>query len=652
MADKSKFDMLLEAALTGDKSAVDKALKAADFNIFELMALPRQFDTLPIALKQDLAAVYRDHPDVLPPEAQPLVEKALTGITPTAAKAPPIPPQTVPPDITMPRLRQPLDVAAAYYAGAGQQTTSIPVALRNAIADQTSTEGMTPRAMSYLEAARSAAADAGLARIDIVAGKGGGHLSHAEGTEWDIIGYNADGSMWTNAQRVAVAGGARDAGADRFGLYEMDKGLGAGTLHIGYSGNGRPAAVWGANGLTSGAAAQNFKDPDSKAFFAAYSADKPYKSPTSALAYAPTQRPSAAAATTAAIAPKPSPLTDVSKPHLRPADIDKAAEGIVDRGKVMAKGASGDDVREIQRFLNQQGITDDKGKPLEEDGEFGIRTRQAVKNFQETHPELVVDGIIGPRTVAAIIQDAGDLRSRAAGQFELRGGDGTRAEALVSLGVTDPITDAKRQAELAQAGAAGEAAAQKAPRSDYVPQTRAAENAGIRLAQQASSPTGGAQQRAAESAPEILMGGTVSGPAQAERPSRYNAAVMSVSNELTLPHMAPADAYRSGGGQLGEKTNALTSDIVYAATNGYAKHLLYGTPLSPEEDTSSPITVAESPLPNASEVPGHGTSAPHDDSSGNDPQPPPIDWNPPNDPGPVYHPPDEPPPDPTDPVWL
>lgn len=144
----------------------------------------------------------------------------------------------------------------------------VNVDVENGIVDRTSLVGMTPQAIQNLRAAIKGAADAGLAKIVITAGKGGGHLSHGSGTEWDIKGLNADGSKWTNAQRIAVAAAAKAAGADRFGIYEMSKGLGKGTLHIGVSGPGRPPGMWGANGLTSGPKARKFNNPVEAAFAA------------------------------------------------------------------------------------------------------------------------------------------------------------------------------------------------------------------------------------------------------------------------------------------------------------------------------------------------------------------------------------------------
>jgi hypothetical protein len=107
------------------------------------------------------------------------------------------------------------------------------------IRDRTSSSGFVPGMQPMFDAMRQAAADAGLARLEMVAGKGQGHLSHAHGTEADIVGYNADGSKWSKAQRVAVARGGATAGANRFGFYSGP------TLHVGLGYAGSPHnVVW------------------------------------------------------------------------------------------------------------------------------------------------------------------------------------------------------------------------------------------------------------------------------------------------------------------------------------------------------------------------------------------------------------------------
>lgn len=147
------------------------------------------------------------------------------------------------------------------------------VELRVAIVDRTTTDGMKPEAVTQLKAAVAAAQSAGLARVDIIAARGGDHKSHFAGTEWDVVGYNANGSKWNDDQRVLVAEGARRAGATRFGLYEG----GNQTLHFGYGPPGFPQNItWGASGLTSGGASRLFASAANRAFAARVSEHLPY----------------------------------------------------------------------------------------------------------------------------------------------------------------------------------------------------------------------------------------------------------------------------------------------------------------------------------------------------------------------------------------
>jgi hypothetical protein len=135
------------------------------------------------------------------------------------------------------------------------------------IRDRTSSKGFVPGMQGMFDAMRQAAAEAGLSRLEMVAGKGQGHLSHAHGTEADIVGYNADGSKWSKAQRVAVARGASTAGGNRFGFYSGP------TLHVGLGYQGSPHnVVWnnklrGVPGVTSFA-------PEEQAFVNALRAGK------------------------------------------------------------------------------------------------------------------------------------------------------------------------------------------------------------------------------------------------------------------------------------------------------------------------------------------------------------------------------------------
>lgn len=701
------------------------------------------------------------------------------------------------------------------------QSQTQPIKVGEDIHDATSTEGMTPRAMEILQASITAAAAAGLTSLDVVAGKGGGHLSHAEGTEWDLVGRNADGSIWTNAQRVAVADGARQAGADRFGLYEMDKGLGAGTVHIGYSGNGRPAAVWGADGLTSGAASQQFKDPSEKAFLVSYQRNAPL--PSSALSFAPTPALRTAAATSAAIAAGPvdklnevprqvsgqplpnmrdtpqhdghyntflqpdeeaafrkwkaqyapndsgedydlrgafkaglqpgadghwpdtfkkpnhptfsdqsiyakeqpqlaghwegdryvppappaggsaearahaleaemrrsgyseadiahavqtvrsdgplsptgAPSAEQPKPNLRAPDLANAAAEVFTKDGRIRKGAEGDAVKEIQHFLNQRGATDAEGKPLEEDGKLGTKTRQAVKDYQQQHPELVADGVVGPRTMTAMIRDSTEMQQQRATGDMYNGVRSAGAAVLASLAVTDPIS-AAIMSEANRAGVAAEAAALIDPAEAMSPAAVAAAQLGTQMAAHTEGPRDYVRSGIVGGVPEF---GTPT-PVGAAWPGAYSfhpgenrgvqmdgrslygfdPAQFEAFNSLNSPHdVNPYTGARYiGSGATIERDEEIGS----AAISAYARRLRDGPPSLDQEDTQP---VAETVLfPTAAEHAGHGAGHPPEEPPGDGgPPPPPIDWNPPgNDPGPVYTPPDPPPPDPDEPVWV
>jgi hypothetical protein len=152
--------------------------------------------------------------------------------------------------------------AGAGGGGGISYTAPNGVRVESGIIDQTSVRGMQPRAYDILDGMAEAAGANGITRLVITAAAGGGHKSHSQGTEWDVVGYRADGSKWNGAQRVAVARGGFRRGGDRAGLYEG----GNMSLHMGYSGPGRPAAIWGAGGLTGGDASRAFRDPASAAF--------------------------------------------------------------------------------------------------------------------------------------------------------------------------------------------------------------------------------------------------------------------------------------------------------------------------------------------------------------------------------------------------
>ena len=58
-------------------------------------------------------------------------------------------------------------------------------------------------------------------------------------------------------------------------------------------------------------------------------------------------------------------------------------------------GSTGNDVKELQRMLNQRGYN------LTADGIFGQQTLAAVKDYQGKN-NLAVDGIVGPLTWQAV----------------------------------------------------------------------------------------------------------------------------------------------------------------------------------------------------------------------------------------------------------
>lgn len=71
------------------------------------------------------------------------------------------------------------------------------------------------------------------------------------------------------------------------------------------------------------------------------------------------------------------------------------ADGVLDRNE------KGRDVRALQEGLNKLGYTDGHGKPLAADANFGPRTEEAVRKFQQAHG-LKPDGDAGPLTLEAM----------------------------------------------------------------------------------------------------------------------------------------------------------------------------------------------------------------------------------------------------------
>lgn len=80
---------------------------------------------------------------------------------------------------------------------------------------------------------------------------------------------------------------------------------------------------------------------------------------------------------------------------------------------LLRKGDKGDDVRLLQHRLNLV------GNQLAEDGIWGIKTDQAVRNYQYK-AGLTVDGIVGAKTKAALIRDAILARAAEIGAYMVK----------------------------------------------------------------------------------------------------------------------------------------------------------------------------------------------------------------------------------------
>jgi hypothetical protein len=86
------------------------------------------------------------------------------------------------------------------------------------------------------------------------------------------------------------------------------------------------------------------------------------------------------------------------------AAVDRNGRGVVAAAMadgVLRMGERGDEVRSLQRALNQAGHTDDRGRRLAEDGVFGSSTRESVESLQRAM-ELKVDGVAGSRTLGSL----------------------------------------------------------------------------------------------------------------------------------------------------------------------------------------------------------------------------------------------------------
>lgn len=88
---------------------------------------------------------------------------------------------------------------------------------------------------------------------------------------------------------------------------------------------------------------------------------------------------------------------EFGRPKFFAGEIDTQEERIehASFNRILRKGCKGDDVKYLQILLNEYG--DD----LKEDGDFGAKTYNAVKDFQRKN-RLKVDGIAGKNTITAL----------------------------------------------------------------------------------------------------------------------------------------------------------------------------------------------------------------------------------------------------------
>lgn len=85
---------------------------------------------------------------------------------------------------------------------------------------------------------------------------------------------------------------------------------------------------------------------------------------------------------------KPKPVSKPSAPEFK---------------RTVRRGSRGDLVRAVQQELADRGYKNSSGtKPIVVDGKFGPTTEQRVKDFQRDLPCPPVDGIVGPKTWAAL----------------------------------------------------------------------------------------------------------------------------------------------------------------------------------------------------------------------------------------------------------
>tara|TARA_R110000868_G_scaffold122871_4_gene325752 strand:+ start:14926 stop:17943 length:3018 start_codon:yes stop_codon:yes gene_type:complete len=286
-----------------------------------------------------------------------------------------------------------------------------PISAEISVRDRTSAERLTGSALAMWQAMVAGAERAGLSRIVMTAGGGEGHLSHGQGTEIDLVAYNADGSRWTGEQRVAVAAAAAAAGGNRFGFYSRD-GASVSSLHVGLGYEGAPRNVaWGPGGQTDGVSVNGFR-PEERAFVASLRNGniQTYLETTGRnVDLIGTSAPGdikvelgGGNKSDMVSDDKPLDAGGGADPRVRAAT--PALSNIVTAGGLLRQGMSGAAVHELQHFLNDQGYRGADGRRLTRDSEFGPNTAFALRAYQSANA-TTADAVVGPNTFGKMTAD-------------------------------------------------------------------------------------------------------------------------------------------------------------------------------------------------------------------------------------------------------
>lgn len=99
--------------------------------------------------------------------------------------------------------------------------------------------------------------------------------------------------------------------------------------------------------------------------------------------------------------------------------VDHVPEGVQRKAKRSAPSTPDPVVKEAQKLLDARGFN-----PGAVDGWMGRKTKIAILKYQEAHPHLVNDGILGPATLAQLRRDT-DMTAVVAKDIATKGGGGS-----------------------------------------------------------------------------------------------------------------------------------------------------------------------------------------------------------------------------------